>query len=72
MKSAHFQQHLLAWYDHHGRKDLPWQLHKTPYKVWISEIMLQVWDPPATMLEKRSSVETATGLARSVRVPSPS
>ena len=41
MKSAHFQQHLLAWYDHHGRKDLPWQLHKTPYKVWISEIMLQ-------------------------------
>jgi len=32
---------LLDWFDHHGRKDLPWQLDKTPYRVWVSEIMLQ-------------------------------
>jgi A/G-specific adenine glycosylase len=32
---------LLAWYDRHGRKDLPWQRERTPYRVWISEIMLQ-------------------------------
>lgn len=32
---------LLAWFDIHGRKHLPWQLNKTPYRVWISEIMLQ-------------------------------
>ena len=32
---------VLAWYDQHGRKDLPWQQNITPYRVWVSEIMLQ-------------------------------
>ena len=32
---------LLKWFDQHGRKNLPWQQDKTPYRVWISEIMLQ-------------------------------
>ncbi|MBM4221296.1 MAG: A/G-specific adenine glycosylase, partial [Gammaproteobacteria bacterium] len=32
---------LLAWWDRHGRKDLPWQQNPTPYRVWVSEIMLQ-------------------------------
>jgi len=32
---------LLAWFDKNGRKDLPWQKPTTPYRVWISEIMLQ-------------------------------
>ncbi|MCU0835997.1 MAG: A/G-specific adenine glycosylase [Chromatiaceae bacterium] len=32
---------LLAWHDEHGRKDLPWQREPTPYRVWVSEIMLQ-------------------------------
>lgn len=32
---------LLAWFDAHGRKDLPWQHDPTPYRVWVSEIMLQ-------------------------------
>lgn len=36
-----FSQSLLAWFDHHGRKDLPWQHAITPYHVWLSEIMLQ-------------------------------
>jgi len=36
-----FQQQLLAWHDQHGRKDLPWQQDPTPYRVWVSEIMLQ-------------------------------
>lgn len=34
-------QCLLAWHDEHGRHDLPWQRDPTPYRVWISEIMLQ-------------------------------
>ena len=34
-------QRLLAWYDAHGRKDLPWQHPAPPYAVWVSEIMLQ-------------------------------
>lgn len=36
-----FNETLLAWFDQHGRKHLPWQQHKTPYRVWVSEIMLQ-------------------------------
>ena len=32
---------LLAWHDHSGRHDLPWQQNRTPYRVWISEVMLQ-------------------------------
>lgn len=36
-----FSKTILHWFDEHGRKDLPWQLNKTPYSVWVSEIMLQ-------------------------------
>jgi len=36
-----FAEAVLAWYRRHGRKDLPWQLDKSPYRVWVSEIMLQ-------------------------------
>lgn len=36
-----FSTPLLSWYDLHGRKDLPWQSPRAPYRVWISEIMLQ-------------------------------
>src|SRR3569623_844856 len=32
---------LLPWWDSHGRKDLPWPREPTPYRVWVSEIMLQ-------------------------------
>lgn len=38
---ASFADRLLAWWDAHGRKDLPWQLERTPYRTWVSEIMLQ-------------------------------
>jgi A/G-specific adenine glycosylase len=36
-----FAEALLAWFDVHGRKDLPWQIDPAPYRVWVSEIMLQ-------------------------------
>ncbi len=36
-----FAQRVLAWHERHGRHDLPWQRPATPYRVWISEIMLQ-------------------------------
>ncbi len=36
-----FAERLLAWFDRHGRQDLPWQHPRTPYRVWVSEIMLQ-------------------------------
>ena len=36
-----FSAQLLRWFDRDGRKDLPWQHPRTPYRVWLSEIMLQ-------------------------------
>ncbi len=35
-----FCESLLAWYDRH-RRDLPWRVSRDPYRVWLSEIMLQ-------------------------------
>jgi A/G-specific adenine glycosylase len=35
-----FRKSLLAWYDLH-RRDLPWRASRDPYRVWLSEIMLQ-------------------------------
>ena len=39
--AAPFATRLLDWFDTHGRHDLPWQHPRTPYRVWVSEIMLQ-------------------------------
>ncbi|HEV7489890.1 MAG TPA: A/G-specific adenine glycosylase [Rhodanobacteraceae bacterium] len=36
-----FATALLGWFDVHGRKDLPWQHPRTPYRTWLSEVMLQ-------------------------------
>lgn len=36
-----FSDQVVEWYHQFGRKTLPWQLGKTPYKVWVSEVMLQ-------------------------------
>jgi A/G-specific adenine glycosylase len=35
-----FRKRLLAWYDNH-RRNLPWREDRDPYRVWLSEIMLQ-------------------------------
>ncbi len=36
-----FAQRLIDWHRRHGRHDLPWQGTDDPYRVWLSEIMLQ-------------------------------
>ncbi len=41
MKPAMVADALLSWFEIHGRRDLPWQASPTPYRVWISEVMLQ-------------------------------
>jgi A/G-specific adenine glycosylase len=40
-EAASFTDRLLRWYARAGRKDLPWQREPTPYRVWVSEVMLQ-------------------------------
>jgi len=39
-RQRQFRKKLLAWYDSHAR-DLPWRANRDPYRVWLSEIMLQ-------------------------------
>ena len=36
-----FSARLIRWHKSHGRHDLPWQNTSDPYRVWLSEIMLQ-------------------------------
>ncbi len=36
-----FTHQLQQWFVRYGRKDLPWQHPRTPYRVWVAEIMLQ-------------------------------
>ena len=36
-----FSNAVLNWYEQYGRKSLPWQIEKSPYHVWLSEVMLQ-------------------------------
>lgn len=41
MPATAFATRLIAWQKRHGRHDLPWQNTRDPYRVWLSEIMLQ-------------------------------
>lgn len=38
---SHFVQKIIDWQLPHGRQHLPWQHTKDPYRIWLSEIMLQ-------------------------------
>ena len=41
MAQGAFAGRVVAWQATHGRNDLPWQNTRDPYRVWLSEIMLQ-------------------------------
>jgi A/G-specific adenine glycosylase len=41
VKPARFGARVVAWQHAHGRHDLPWQNTRDPYRIWLSEIMLQ-------------------------------
>src|ERR1022692_4043368 len=57
---------LLTWYEEH-RRELPWRCDADPYRVWVSEIMLQqtrvaaVVDHYARFLQKFPTVQTLAG-----------
>lgn len=40
MEPKDFANQLISWYDHH-RRELPWRNTRDPYKIWLSEIILQ-------------------------------
>ena len=39
--SLDWPERVVRWQETHGRHDLPWQNTRDPYRVWLSEIMLQ-------------------------------
>lgn len=41
MNPPEFAERLLRWFDLYGRHTLPWQSNPIPYRVWVSEVMLQ-------------------------------
>lgn len=36
-----FSSRIINWQQQHGRHELPWQANRDPYRIWLSEIMLQ-------------------------------
>jgi A/G-specific adenine glycosylase len=40
-RGAAFSARVIAWQRRHGRHDLPWSGERDPYRVWLSEVMLQ-------------------------------
>jgi A/G-specific adenine glycosylase len=58
-----FRAALLRWFDRR-RRSLPWRVNRDPYRVWVSEIMLQqtrvaaVLDPYARFLERFPDVRS--------------
>src|ERR1700753_799571 len=65
-KTSSFRHALLSWYDRHAR-ELPWRRDRDPYRVWVSEIMLQqtrvaaVVDHYARFLRRFPTVESLAG-----------
>src|SRR5271169_6243409 len=41
VQASGFATRLIRWHKRHGRHDLPWQGTRDPYRIWVSEIMLQ-------------------------------
>ncbi|HLD16133.1 MAG TPA: A/G-specific adenine glycosylase [Coxiellaceae bacterium] len=62
-----FGRRILAWYDQFGRHQLPWKQNPTPYRVWVSEIMLQqtqvatVIDYYAAFMKRFPTLKTLAG-----------
>ena len=69
-KAVNFRKRLLAWFDVHKR-DLPWRRTNDPYKIWVSEIMLQqtrvaaVLDHYAEFLRRFPTVAALAGAPES-------
>jgi A/G-specific adenine glycosylase len=53
---GHFRHALLAWYGKHQRP-LPWRRDRDPYRIWISEIMLQQTRVAAVVLRYQQFLE---------------
>ncbi len=64
-----FASRLLAWHRRHGRHDLPWQHPRAPYRVWLSEIMLQQTQVATVIPYFQRFVEALPDLPALARAP---
>jgi A/G-specific adenine glycosylase len=63
-----FRRHLLAWYDRHQR-ELPWRRDRDPYRVWVSEVMLQQTRVAAVLEHYRRFLERFPTLEQLAAAP---
>ena len=64
-----FATRLLHWFDEFGRKDLPWQHPRAPYRVWVSEIMLQQTQVATVIGYFERFMQRFPGVAELARAP---
>ena len=64
-----FSALLIAWHKRHGRHDLPWQGTQDPYRVWLSEIMLQQTQVAAVIPYYQRFLERFPSLAELANAP---
>jgi A/G-specific adenine glycosylase len=64
-----FSDRLVAWQRRHGRHDLPWQNTRDPYRIWLSEIMLQQTQVAAVLAYYTRFVERFPDVASLARAP---
>ncbi|SHF22672.1 A/G-specific DNA-adenine glycosylase [Microbulbifer donghaiensis] len=69
LRPQQFQRAVLGWFDRHGRKDLPWQQDINPYRVWVSEIMLQQTQVTAVIPYFERFMASFPTLGRLARAP---
>jgi A/G-specific adenine glycosylase len=60
---------IIAWQQVHGRNDLPWQGTRDPYRIWVSEIMLQQTQVAAVMRYYRDFLERFPDVATLAAAP---
>ena len=64
-----FTQKILAWQHLYGRKHLPWQVNRSAYRVWVSEIMLQQTQVSTVLPYYTRFLETFSSVAALARAP---
>ncbi len=53
MTILQFQKHILDWHERNGRHTLPWRLTRNPYRIMVSEVMLQQTQVERVLLKYR-------------------
>ncbi len=64
-----FQRTILAWYRKNGRRDLPWRNTRDPYRILVSEVMLQQTQVSRVILKYGEFLQTFPTIGHLARAP---